>query len=103
MDLDPWLFSCLYTVVDQVDINEEASRQKIKAAADELLARIVQKYQEHGIQEKPYLVLKADAGTYGMGVTTIEDSVEILHLNRKERNNLFRKHPKTRFVAAHFG
>ncbi|MFT7538689.1 MAG: glutamate--cysteine ligase, partial [Lysobacterales bacterium] len=40
--------------------------------------------------EKPYIFLKADAGTYGMGVLPIEDPEDILTLNRKNRNKLYK-------------
>src|SRR6185295_15752932 len=85
---DPWLFSCLSTVVEGVDINEEADRKKLSAAAEKLFADITAKYREHEINEKPFIFLKADSGTYGMGVLSVESPSEILELNRKQRNNL---------------
>ncbi len=88
IDLDPWLLSCLHTTIADVDINQEEDRVKIQDLAADLLKKIAKKYQKHAIQEKPYLVLKSDSGTYGMGVMTLEDPAEILHLNRKEKNKL---------------
>jgi len=88
LDVDPWLFSCLYTAVEDVDINSEEDRQKLKDSADDLFKRIKEKYAEHQINEKPYILIKSDSGTYGMGVLPIEDSSEILQLNRKNRNKL---------------
>jgi hypothetical protein len=46
------------------------------------------KYREHGIDDKPYVVVKADAGTYGMGVMTVKDASEVIGLNRKQRNKM---------------
>ena len=88
LDVDPWIFSCLYNVVDGVDINIESDRQKLMDSATELFDRIKAKYREHQINEKPYIFVKADSGTYGMGVLPIEDSSDILLLNRKSRNKL---------------
>ncbi len=90
INLDPWFFSCLYTVIDRVNINVGEDRQRLQEAGINLLKRIQQKYEEHHIFDKPYLVIKADAGTYGMGVMTIEDPQEILTLNRKDRNKLYK-------------
>jgi predicted TIM-barrel fold metal-dependent hydrolase len=42
------------------------------------------------------LALFPDRRNYGPGQVTFEELMT-------ERNNLFRKHPKTRFIAAHFG
>jgi len=88
IDLDPWLFSCLFNVVEDVDINEEVGRVKIMESAEELFKRIQEKYDEHQIKEKPYIFIKSDSGTYGMGIHTIEDPSEIVQLNRKNRNKL---------------
>ena len=90
IDLDPWLFSCLYSVADHVDINVESDRKNIRDLAVDLFNNIKKKYQEHGINEKPYIVIKPDAGTYGMGVIAVEDPSEILNLNRRNRNNLYK-------------
>jgi glutamate--cysteine ligase len=46
------------------------------------------KYAEYGISEQPYVVVKADAGTYGMGIMTVKDASEVLALNRKQRNKM---------------
>lgn len=88
MDCDPWLLSAQYVVVDKIDINEESDRARLADFASVLFKNIQQKYDEHKITEKPYIVVKDDAGTYGMGVITIEDPKELLALNRRSRNNL---------------
>lgn len=88
IDLDPWYFSCLDTTVEEMDINAASDRERLMDAASGLFARIVVKYKEHHITEKPFIFVKADYGTYGMGVMAIEDPKEILELNRKNRNQL---------------
>lgn len=88
IDVDPWLFSCIYDAADGININEEADRMKLKDMADKLFTKIEKKYKEHNIKGKPYIVLKSDSGTYGLGVQAIEESGDILTLNRKSRNDL---------------
>ncbi|MDP8265389.1 MAG: glutamate--cysteine ligase [Candidatus Aceula meridiana] len=90
IDVDPWLLSCLDTTIADVNINEESDRHMVMDAASDLFKRIQIKYDEHKIQEKPFVFLKSDSGTYGMGVMAIEDPKEILELNRKSRNKLFK-------------
>jgi len=87
---DPWLFSCLDTVVDEVNIHEAADRGRLAEAAAQLTGRIQAKYHEHGIDQKPFVFLKADSGTYGMGVMAIEDPNAIVDLNRRDRNQLYK-------------
>ncbi len=90
INLDPWFFSCLYTSVKHVDINQEQDRLKLYRAAGDLFHEITLKYQEHHVKEKPYIVLKADSGTYGMGVMALEEPAQILQLSRKKRNKLYK-------------
>lgn len=85
---DPWLKTCLFSKVESVDIQEDESRKKLAQAAFELLEKITLKYREYRIEEKPFIFLKADSGTYGMGVMAVETPEDILNFNRKARNNL---------------
>jgi len=88
--LDPWQFSCLYEVVNDVDVNKESDQQRLYAAAVKLFNDIQNKYREHNVDSKPFIFIKSDSGTYGMGVVPIEDPQQILELNRKKRNDLGR-------------
>ncbi|MGE0266926.1 MAG: glutamate--cysteine ligase [Candidatus Omnitrophota bacterium] len=88
IDVDPWLLSCQFKVVTEVDINEEKDRQKLADSTADLFRSIAAKYKEHKITDKPYIVLKSDSGTYGMGVLSVENPDDILQLNRKKRNSL---------------
>jgi glutamate--cysteine ligase len=56
--------------------------------ADALLAKIRKKYKDYGINEKPFVVVKANNGTYGMGIMTVRDAKELEQLNRKTRNKM---------------
>jgi glutamate--cysteine ligase len=88
ISMDPWFFSCLFTVVDKVDINSEVDRLKLADAARGVFRQIETKYKEHGIKEKPYIIMKSDSGTYGMGVMPFESPEEIINVNRKDKNKL---------------
>ncbi len=90
VQIDPWFFSCLDEVVADVNINEEADREKLADAASDLFKRIAAKYDEHGINEKPFIFLKADSGSYGMGVMPFENARDIASINRKKKNKLYK-------------
>ena len=68
--LDPWFFSCLDANVYKIDINVEADRERLYNETKELMSQIKEKYLEYNINAEPYVYLKADYGTYGMGVLT---------------------------------
>lgn len=88
--VDPWLFSCLYRVADNLNINNEADRQRLFLQAKELFEEIQQKYDEHHIEDKPFIFIKANSGTYGLGVIPIENPEQILQLNSRKRGDLSR-------------
>ena len=88
IDIDPWFFSCLYTAVESVDINTGSDRERLHAAVKRLFETIQEKYDIHKIDKKPFVFLKSDSGTYGMGVMPIESPDDVLTLNRKSRNTL---------------
>jgi len=98
--IDPWQFSCLYEVVNHVDVNNEADRQRLYQAGVKLFEEIQNKYREHNIDSKPFIFIKSDSGTYGLGVVPIEDPQQILELNRKKRNDLV--HGKDAQTITHF-
>lgn len=55
---------------------------------DALLKEIQQKYDEYDIKCRPYVIVKADSGTYGMGIMTVNSVDDIAELNRKQRTRM---------------
>lgn len=88
LGLDPWRLNPYFAVCEQINFHERTGEDCLAGNVDMMLARIRAKYQEYGIDEKPYVVVKADAGTYGMGVMTVHDASEVVGLNRKQRNKM---------------
>ena len=86
--IDPWLIDPYFGVCKQVDFQKRLGEPCLAEIVDNMLKKIQLKYNEYGITEKPYLILKADAGTYGMGVMAIHDASEVVNLNRKQRNKM---------------
>jgi glutamate--cysteine ligase len=60
----------------------------VQSNTDALLTKIRRKYKEYGINEKPFVVVKADNGTYGMGIMTVRDAKELDAVNRKTKNKM---------------
>ena len=51
-------------------------------------SKIRRKYKEYGINEKPFAIVKADNGTYGMGIMTVRDPKDLDEINRRTRNKM---------------
>jgi glutamate--cysteine ligase len=88
IDIDPWLINPVFGRCGEVNFHERAGEECLASNIDFVLGRMREKYREHGITETPYVVVKADAGTYGMGVMTVKDASEVIGLNRKQRNKM---------------
>jgi glutamate--cysteine ligase len=88
LGLDPWLFSAYFVSVSDVNIHEDSDRRRISEAAEILFEKIAKKYEAYGITEKPFVFMKSDSGTYGMGIHVLESPAEIQDINRKVRNKL---------------
>ena len=88
VDIDPWMINPYFGKCNGIDFNERVGEECLAANVDTLLAKIRKKYREYGIKEKPFVIVKADAGTYGMGIMTVTDAAEVKDLNRKQRNKM---------------
>jgi glutamate--cysteine ligase len=88
IDVDPWMLNPYFKHCGEVDFHAAADEERLIANVDSLLAKIRKKYKEYGIKETPFVIIKADAGTYGMGIMTVRHSSEIKALTRVQRNNM---------------
>lgn len=86
--LDPWAISPLFRYCGEINFMTREGEECLVRNATILLNAVKAKYQEYNIQEQPFLVVKADAGTYGMAVMMIKDPQELTQLNRKQRNKM---------------
>jgi glutamate--cysteine ligase len=88
LDIDPWFINPYFEVCDQVDFHARTGEECLAARVDMVLNKIRNKYAEYGVKDEPFVIVKADAGTYGMGIMTVKDASEVRDLNRKQRNKM---------------
>ena len=88
LQIDPWLVNPYFAVCGEVNFHERAGEECLATNVEALLAQIRIKYLEYGIKDEPYVVVKADAGTYGMGIMTAKSPEDVVGLNRKQRNKM---------------
>ncbi|MCX4186369.1 glutamate--cysteine ligase [Methylophaga sp. OBS4] len=88
IDIDPWLVSPLTLQCGEVNFKERAGTECLARNIDNLLMTIRKKYREYNIDRDPFVVVKADSGTYGMGIMTVKSADDITNLNRKQRNKM---------------
>jgi glutamate--cysteine ligase len=86
--IDPWLVNPAFSQCGKVNFAEKEGEECLAANVEFVLGEIREKYREYGITEQPFVIVKADAGTYGMGIMTVKDASEVRGLNRKQRNKI---------------
>ncbi|MGB7481311.1 MAG: glutamate--cysteine ligase [Burkholderiaceae bacterium] len=87
-DVDPWMLNPFFSKCGQLDFQERGSTDALASSVDSLLGKIRKKYREYGIKETPFVIIKADAGTYGMGIMTVTDASQVKELNHKQRSKM---------------
>ncbi|MFP4154761.1 MAG: glutamate--cysteine ligase [Halothiobacillaceae bacterium] len=88
IDIDPWRITPMMADCGQIDFLKREGEDCLAEQVGKLLERISEKYREHGIDREPFVVIKADAGTYGMGVMVARSADEVVGLNRKQRTRM---------------
>ena len=88
LGIDPWLINPMFTQCGEVNFAEGTGMECLTTNVDMLLTKIRRKYKEFGIHEKPFVIVKADNGTYGMGIMTVRSVADLDALNRKTRNKM---------------
>jgi glutamate--cysteine ligase len=86
--IDPWRINPAFDTCSGLDFHARTGEQELADKVAAMLDGIRAKYKEYGISDEPFVVVKADAGTYGMGVMTVKDAAELIGLNRKQRNKM---------------
>jgi glutamate--cysteine ligase len=88
LDFDPWLIDPMFRNCGAIDFMKREGQSCLEQNIESLLEAVRRKYDEYGIECEPYAMVKADSGTYGMGVMSIRSAKEVLELNRKQRTSM---------------
>ena len=86
--IDSWLLGTFFDYCRNISFHEGKNLTCLVSHAEDLFLMIHKKYKDYGIREEPFLVIKADMGTYGMAVHIIKHPQELYHLNRKQKNKM---------------
>ena len=86
--IDPWVINPYFSRCGKVNFAEKEGEDCLATNVEFVLNEIRGKYAEYGITETPFVIVKADAGTYGMGIMTVKSVDDVRNLNRKTRNKM---------------
>ena len=88
LGIDEWLINPYFETCGEIDFNARTGEDCLAFKVEQLLDKIKLKYAQYGVTQKPFVIVKADAGTYGMGIMTVKSPDEVRDLNRKTRNKM---------------
>ncbi len=77
LGMDPWLIHPMFGRCGQVDLATTAGLECVQTQVDALLTKVRRKYKEYGINERPFVVVKADDGSGCAGLLTVRDAREV--------------------------
>ncbi len=86
--IDSWWVDPLFRNCGEINFMKREGEECLVSNVELLLEDIREKYAEYGIAEEPFVIIKADAGTYGMGVMTVRSASDVREMNRKARTHM---------------
>lgn len=88
ISIDPWLIDPKFRNCGQVDFKRREGETCLVHNVGETLKSIEDKYAEYNIDQEPFVVVKSDTGTYGMGILIAKSTDDVQDLNKKQRNKM---------------
>lgn len=88
LQMDPWFFQVKTTLFNEFDVSSETSRQNLARVVDETLNHIKKDYAQRNIADTPYVFVKNNSGTYGLGVVRVSSGDEILKWSYDSRKKM---------------
>ncbi len=86
--IDPWLMTTEFHKCGRVNFGERQGLECVAMGVEKVLHKIRAHYARYGITHEPYVYVKSDSGTYGMGIMTVKSGDEMLEINKKIRNKM---------------
>jgi glutamate--cysteine ligase len=89
LDADPWVLKTIIDRCENVDFRNKTGLSDLSEKVEKVLTMIEKKYEEHSITDcKPHVFVKANNGTFGMGIMIVQSPDEILSINKKTRHSM---------------
>lgn len=85
---DGWLISTVFHQCSAINFKSRSGLECVALGVDQVLHVLREKYREHNITDTPYVFIKADMGTYGMGIMTASSGEELFAMNKDIRKKM---------------
>lgn len=88
VSIDCWLLCPATKEVSDIDFKSGQNLDKVADEVDRIIGKTAEKYKEYKLDQEPFVFVKDNSGTYGMGIVTVKSGKELLELNSKERRGM---------------
>ena len=95
MGMDPWLMSSYIDTCSDLNFKNMSGVEQLAEKVEKVIDNIRKKYQEYDIDKEPYVFIKANNGTYGMGIMTAKSADDVLNLNKNKRKKMHKVKSQT--------
>jgi len=86
--LDPWLLRAEFHKCGLIDFKERKGIECVALGVEKILRVVRERYAQYNVKVDPYVFIKADSGTYGMGIMTAKSGEDVYEMNKKSRNKM---------------
>lgn len=86
--IDPWTFTIASEEVTPINFDDGTGMNEVILKTEKILNESKKKHAEYGMDWDPFVFIKNNAGTYGMGIMVVHSIDEIKNMNRRAKNKM---------------
>lgn len=88
LEIDPWIVQVHSESFPAFEVDNPESRKNLALQCGQVRERLKEEYAARGIQQEPFLFVKNDSGTYGLGVIQVTKPEDIETWTYKARKKM---------------
>lgn len=73
---------------DNFDLKDDESIKRLTSACEVFFGELKKDYEKYNIPYNPYMFIKNNAGTYGLGIIEVKDPLDVQSWNYKSRKKM---------------
>lgn len=88
LQVDPWLFTVKTQLFSEFSLSSDERKQDLAKTVDQMLSQLSSEYKDRKINDAPYVFIKNNSGTYGLGVTRVNSGEDVLRWTYDARKKM---------------
>ncbi len=88
IEMDPFYLNVKTELFPAFDPDDVDSLQALAVSVDSMIGKLREEYSKRKIETEPFVFVKNNAGTYGLGVVRVSSGEDVLSWNSKSRKKM---------------